>query len=317
MLKKLLCALGIAASLATFSLTATAAYTSFYVFGDSLSDDGNVYLATGGAAPASPNAQRFSNGPVAAEYLGSNLGLPLTPSLLGGNDFAFGGAQTGFGNLNPLLNDTGVLGQIGMFQAGHPLGFSDSSLVMLWAGPNDIFSALALNLDIPDTINTALGNLGNAITQLYGLGARRILMPNMPNLGITPFGLGSGDPLGMTAISAGFNLGLSALIGGMEALFSGLDIIGFDTFSLLNDVAANPGDFGFTNVSSMCLVNGVACADPDSHLFWDSVHPTTAAHRMLGNALMTAVPEPGSMALLLAALFALTPMVRRARNRSR
>ena len=44
------------------------------------------------------------------------------------------------------------------------------------------------------------------------------------------------------------------------------------------------------------------CADPDSYVFWDSVHPTTAAHQLLGNAFAAAVtepiPEPASLALL-------------------
>lgn len=318
MLKKFLTALAIAVSLATLSGAAAAAYTSFYVFGDSLSDDGNFYLATGGNAPQSPPyAQRFSNGPVAAEYLGNSLGLPLTPSLLGGNDFAFGGALTGADNLFPFMNGTGILAQIQMFQGSHPQGFSDSSLVMLWAGPNDVFNALALNQDMTATINNAIGNLGNSIVQLYGLGARHILMPNMPDLGKTPFGLGSGDPMGMTAISVGFNLGLDSLIGGMEGLFSGLDIIDFDAFSFVNDAIADPGKYGFANVSSMCLLGATACADPDSYLFWDSVHPTTAAHRFLGDAFMAAVPEPGSMALMMAALLALMTMQVRKRRQQR
>lgn len=305
MLKQLLSALGVAVTLAALPATASAAYTSFHVFGDSLSDNGNVYLITGGAAPQSPPyAQRFSNGPVAAEYLGNRLGLPLAPSLIGGNDFAFGGAQTGFTNLNPALNGTGVLGQIGMFGGS----FSNSSLVMLWAGPNDFFAA-----PNPATIGSAIGNLGVAIQQLYARGARHILMPNMPNLGITPSGLASPNPAGLTALTAGFNGALDSLIGTMEGLLAGLDIIEFDTFSYVNDVVAHPGSYGFTNVSSPCVF--VACANPDQYLFWDGVHPTTAAHRMLGDAFMAAVPEPGSIALLLAALLIMASTMRRARIR--
>lgn len=310
MIRKFLSVLGIAVSLATLSVTASAAYTSFTVFGDSLSDDGNVYIITGGAAPLSPPyAQRFSNGPVAAERLGNRLGLPLGPSLLGGNDFAFGGAQTGTGNINAALNGTGVLGQIGMF-AGGGGSFNNSSLVMLWAGPNDFFAA-----PVPATIGTAISNLSLSIQQLYGLGARHILMPNMPNLGITPDGIASGNPGGLTLLTSLFNAALDSMIGTMEGLLGGLDIIEFDAFSFVNDVVANPGAYGFSNVSQRCLVGLVACANPDEYLFWDGVHPTAAAHRMLGDALMAAVPEPGSIALLLAALLVMATTMRRARIR--
>ena len=73
-------------------------YSAIYSFGDSLSDVGNVYLATGGPEPASPYVNgQFSNGPVWVQDLASMLGLPaLTPSLAGGNDYALGHATTGY-----------------------------------------------------------------------------------------------------------------------------------------------------------------------------------------------------------------------------
>jgi Phospholipase/lecithinase/hemolysin len=62
-----------------------AAYSALYVFGDSLSDNGNIPAASG-YRPSAPYADgRFSNGPVAVEYLADNLGLArptctITPS---------------------------------------------------------------------------------------------------------------------------------------------------------------------------------------------------------------------------------------------
>ena len=86
-------------------------FTQLFVFGDSLSDSGNVALALGPGVrtptpipdnsfiPTAPYASsdRFSNGPVWAE----RLGLPALPSLAGGTDFAFGGARTGPTGLTP------------------------------------------------------------------------------------------------------------------------------------------------------------------------------------------------------------------------
>lgn len=129
--------------LAFASVAASAsAYTSISVFGDSLSDGGNDYLYTGGAFPPSPYAGLFGNGPVAVTQLAANLGLALTPSLAGGSNYAFGGAETGTLNYlryssSPALAaafggapypDTGVLAQI----AGAPAGsITSSSLVVL------------------------------------------------------------------------------------------------------------------------------------------------------------------------------------------
>src|SRR5882672_4728589 len=85
--------------------------TSLFVFGDSLSDAGNSGLATSAATgftfPPSPYSDgRFSNGPVAVEYLWNlyNPGNPggLKPSLAGGTDYAMGGATTGIQNYNAV-----------------------------------------------------------------------------------------------------------------------------------------------------------------------------------------------------------------------
>lgn len=90
------------------------AYSSMFVFGDSLSDDGNnavllpSLLIPQTTAPFTQDfpapviavgtyagSNNYSNGPVWADYLAGALGLPLGPSLLGGNNYAFGGARTG------------------------------------------------------------------------------------------------------------------------------------------------------------------------------------------------------------------------------
>src|SRR5260221_7225473 len=79
---------------------ARAAFDQLYIFGDSLSDVGNVQAATTSLSPlVSPTPGpyyangRFSNGPNFTETLSSGLGLgPVLPSINGGNDYAYGGA---------------------------------------------------------------------------------------------------------------------------------------------------------------------------------------------------------------------------------
>ncbi|NJL21872.1 MAG: hypothetical protein HC895_15400 [Leptolyngbyaceae cyanobacterium SM1_3_5] len=63
----------------------------FFVFGDSLSDIGNIFAKTFGIVPASPpNFQgRFSNGLLAVELLAQDLDLPLSLK----TNFAIGGAK--------------------------------------------------------------------------------------------------------------------------------------------------------------------------------------------------------------------------------
>jgi thermolabile hemolysin len=61
-----------------------------------------------------------------------------------------------------------------------------------------------------------------------------------------------------------------------------LEIVTLDANTLYRDAITNPVKFGFTNVSDACLSNGHRCGNPDQFLFWDGIHPTTAAHRILG-----------------------------------
>jgi phospholipase/lecithinase/hemolysin len=81
-------------------------YSAIYAFGDSLSDAGNLSISTVGTTPVSPpyykqqygilSGNVFSNGPTWVQNLSIALGLgKLAPSLAGGTDFAYGGAETG------------------------------------------------------------------------------------------------------------------------------------------------------------------------------------------------------------------------------
>ena len=105
-------------------------------FGDSLIDTGNVFAATG-QPPAPYFDGRFSNGPIWVEYLAGRLGIAApTPSLSGGTDYAWGGAETGFGlsvGGTPNINS-----QVATFLAGNTL--SATQLVVIDGGANDFFN---------------------------------------------------------------------------------------------------------------------------------------------------------------------------------
>src|SRR5574337_1942593 len=101
------------------------------VFGDSLSDVGNVFVLSGGTIPPSPPyfQGRFSNGPVWVEGLANHLGKTESPSLLGGTDFAFGGARIASGGPVPTL-----VGQANMYLALTGGAADPNALYVLWGG---------------------------------------------------------------------------------------------------------------------------------------------------------------------------------------
>jgi outer membrane lipase/esterase len=128
----------IAAALLYSATAAAANFSQVIVFGDSLSDDGNISLAT---APTVQPPLRFTTNPgtLGIEHVAGNFGFTLQPSLLGGTDFAWGGAGV-------LTNSPGtpaavptLTSQVGAYLAG---GTVDShALYSVWGGANDIFYA--------------------------------------------------------------------------------------------------------------------------------------------------------------------------------
>src|ERR1700683_4285768 len=123
------------------------AQADIYAFGDSLTDVGNIYTATGGSAPAAPYVNgQFTNGNVWVQDLASDLGLaPLTPSLLGGTDYAYGTAETGGPAFNTSAANTdliGATGQLAQYQATHATA-DPNALYTIWIGANDLSDILA------------------------------------------------------------------------------------------------------------------------------------------------------------------------------
>jgi outer membrane lipase/esterase len=101
-------------------------------------------------------------------------------------------------------------------------------------------------------------------------------------------------------IASTMNAALSVAIGGDP------DIKLFDISDLMDDAIANPGAFGFTNVTDACAQLPACIADPSTYLFWDGIHPTSATEAIISDAILSLVlPEPSSLALLAVALLGL------------
>jgi phospholipase/lecithinase/hemolysin len=307
-------------------------FTSFFVFGDSLSDDGRAAILSGGQFPPTPS-RRFSNGPVAAEYLAGTLGVPLAPATpQGGTDFAVGGATTGTANFNFVANSpdgvgsisalehTGIAAQISDFQAASAVFDPGRALFMVWGGPDDIFLAQALGQDPATAILPAVQNLTNDVALLASLGAERFLVLNMPNLGDTPGFRGTPDASGLAELVAAFNGSLALAMANLESqLGPEADITLFDTAAAFHDLLETAAAFGFTNTTDPCIPVALAtnCA---GYVFWDGFHPTTAAHALLAAELadVLGVPAPSAIVVLLVAGagLALRGHVRTARRRA-
>ncbi len=279
--------------------------TKIVAFGDSLTDTGNEYLASMGTLPPSPPYYqgRASNGPLYVEQLAAQLGVQApTPSLRGGTNYAFYGAQTSLTGLS--ASGTPNMGlQLDAFLSTSPT-ISADELFVLYGGANDFLFGGQTDPSVP------VANLSHYISTLAAQGATNFLIPNLPPLGYLPLTLGTPFETALNLLSVGFNSLLAAELDALE-LSLGINIFRLDVFSLTSEAFANPMAFGFTNVTSPALnVNtGEVAPNPDEYFFWDPAHPGSVAHRILGDrAAAQIVPEPSSLVLILTSIGVLVPV---------
>ncbi|MDZ8086476.1 MAG: SGNH/GDSL hydrolase family protein [Nostoc sp. DedQUE12b] len=298
-------------------------YEDIYVFGDSFSDTGNAFNATNRTFPPSPKYfdGRFSNGPVWVEYLAQDFGLSFNPR----TNFAFGGATTGVDNIS-VPEFPGLQRQIASFTAENPSA-NPNALYIVWAGANDYFSYFAGGVPNP---NQAVANISAAVTSLAAIGAQDIMVVNQPDLGKFPVAnFNSQIPSLFSTLTNAHNSGLNATINFLnQQLDPDVNIISFNVNDLFRRIIAEPKEFGLTNAINYCIqdlsvvplnlpTQPVAC-NPDEFLFWDPVHPTAAAHRLIGESAFSvlkpvSVPEPsnGLGVLALSAFGAVSALQRR------
>jgi phospholipase/lecithinase/hemolysin len=258
-------------------------YTGIVAFGDSLTDVGNRYAATGGTDPSSPpyDDGRWSDGPLWVEHLAAGLGLPApTPSALGGTDYAAadaGTATTGYAH-----NGSANIGtQVGAYLATHP-AIDGRQLFVIWGGTNDFGPH-----STPDPAAT-VANLSAEITELARAGARQFLVPNLMPLGEVPAlnKMDAATRAKFDGLAAQFNSQLAAAEVGLQASL-GIKIHQLDVYGLVDQVIANPGRFGITDVIDQAKSGdegdpGVVVPNPDQYLFWDNIHPTETFEQLLG-----------------------------------
>ncbi len=260
--------------LSSIAAAQSPSYSQLVVFGDSLSDTGNFFAATGN--PPAPYWQgRFSNGPIWAEQLANHIGLYTNNTI---------NKAVGFATTTDVLHL-----QIQPYLVG--AGSADpAALYSYWAGANDLFGLLSTpGADPAVVIGTAMQNTATSLQALLAAGAQHIVVANLPDLSVTPFAVEFGDPAltaMMFALTRTYNRYLAYTLDAVEAA-SGVPITRFDAFGLTRSLVQDPFSGGFRNVDQRAFSStGVLTPYPDAYMFWDHVHPTTKGHSfVMGTAL--------------------------------
>ena len=288
-------------------------FTQVIVFGDSLSDDGNIahrVRDTIGFSYPSSNFNysdyRFTDdtntSPAANLYVGTwheqlektFLGLAVAKnSLDGGTDYAFGGATTkngtqdrtiinnpfpfGGGDFTITIDNMGK--QINDYLASHAA--DPNALYILWGGGNDLFDDYR-----PQSVTDTATRVGLLIISLANAGARNFLVPNVPPLGAVPNSFGDPNRVaGLDQASASYRTQLSLAIGSVVSGFKGngitIHVYNLDVWLGMIRVLGQPAKYNFVN--TIDSAQGASGVNPDQYVFWDDIHPTTGGHHELAN----------------------------------
>jgi phospholipase/lecithinase/hemolysin len=284
-------------------------YTSVVVFGDSLSDTGNLAHLTQAKygitlrvpGPAGNYADgRTTDGlatlPPARNYTGLWIeqlaaGFASKPAIVnsldGGTNYAYAYASTGTGTStytygpNNLLsvNVNNMTQQVTDYLATAPM-INNNTLYVVWGGANALISATSA----ADVTNAALQDVA-IVQRLIAAGATDFLVPNLPPLGAIPRFNGSPTTsVPFTQAAVAFNQVLAAGLAMLPASNPGttLHVYPFDIYSLINNVIGPPVGGGLVNVTASS--QGKPLVNPDTYLFWDDLHPTTAGHHLIAQA---------------------------------
>ncbi|MCK8601293.1 SGNH/GDSL hydrolase family protein [Desulfoferrobacter suflitae] len=279
------------------------AFSRIIVFGDSLSDSGNVYFATGKLIPAAPYHEgRFSNGLNYADLLASNLGLSLRPVLDGGTNYAVGGAKTAsFPDQLPY----NFLSQVAMFRSQIALGTTEKpdedALYVVFIGSNDMLDVVPEALDDPANqaaivgaaVEEIVGDIEKGLQGIRDEGAVNILVLYLANLARTPrYVQKEAASPGTFAVVTAATLSFNHALDDMLDSFSDLNIIRFNTFELFEQAISNGATLGLTDVITACYTGdgsfmggGTVCSDPAGYAFWDTIHPSARSHSILAQEL--------------------------------
>ena len=260
------------------TLASAGDYAAVIVYGDSFSDNGNLFRDLGIPQPPYWNG-RYSNGPVAIENLASALGVRLF-------DEAWGGATTGVGDVidngtTTTLGYDNLPGVTTSFNGtvnSFPPGLLSASLVVVWGGIND-FSTNGLTTL---TADHAVSDIVAIVRVLQALGAKKILVPGIPDLGLAPLYRSEGKGGYANYVSDYFNQRLRM------SLPQG--VLYYDTATLYRKIIKTPILYGLTNVAQPCYVNqGPVCHQPYQYLYWDLLHPTAHVHQIIARELALAL----------------------------
>lgn len=286
------------------------------VFGDSLSDRGNLYEYMNHQLPMSPPyfEGRFTNGPVWIELLLKKLyANDYDNHFL---DYAYGGANVGTeGHYMDFSLQNQVKKYLGEHQIANP-----NALYVIWAGSNNY---LDLPTDIPATCEQVIQGIENTFEVLIDKGAKNFFVVGVPDLSTTPAAIEFEAEDDLKLMSETHNNKLYAAVERLKQKYPDVQWVIYDVRDIMGDIILNPEAHGFKDGRHTCCefmqdafetkpsnqqiakskfltsIHANAFADVKSndlcydYLFFDLYHPTAHAHELMADEILKLLQQKG------------------------
>ncbi len=178
----------------------------------------------------------------------------------------------------------------------------DHTLFVVWGGANDLMGSGTPG----PTSDHVVGMVKNILDHNSDdTNKRYILVPNLPDLGATPYGTSQGDHgVGLTDKTNEYNAELKTKLDSQitnnPAYKDRAVILFVDVNGTFNAIKQNPATYGFTNIADQCYsgsympgTGGTVCSDEAHYAFWDNIHPTNKAHCYIAKAALQSLADNG------------------------
>ncbi len=166
----------------------------------------------------------------------------------------------------------------------------DETLYSVLIGGNDF-----VNYDEP--VSTVLSGMAATLQALIQTdGAKNIVVMNLPDVTAAPVFLQTKAAI-KAQVEAKLNqydAALPALVAQISAQYPQVNLHLFDTRAVFDQVLQNPQAYGFIDSTDPCLGAGASSYSSTvamrptcngyNYVFWDTLHPTTAVHKILGDS---------------------------------
>lgn len=253
-------------------------FDTMVVFGDSLSDNGNLYRVLWNTLPASPPYYlgHFSNGTIWAEQLHDRYFSKDNAESF--QNYAVGGAGAVLAYKQYFPYTLAM--ELDNYLYWHTHGKKETTLYTIWIGGNNYLHGPTNVESITDSV---VYGIGSGIERLIKAGGTKFLIPNLPDLGRTPYATEQNSQELLSRLVNVHNHKLASKVDELRTKYPQVTLVYFDVYTYFNQALDQATDLGFSNTDEPCYLGGylgLLARQPDDkklHAYVDHLSPHFAS----------------------------------------